>query len=95
MLAGKPLTRRGFGACETSARIAFLPDMGTAAASRLQFGAFELDLATGNVLWGPVVISNDGYAASLAYDTAAVIRAIYENHVFPNPDWLAAKYSEP
>src|SRR6266850_1878921 len=47
MLAGKPLTRLGFGAPDVGGRIAFPPDMSTAApASRLHFGAFELDLAT-------------------------------------------------
>ena len=38
---------------------------------------YALDLATGNVLWGPVVISNDGYAASLAYDTAAGVGRVF------------------
>jgi predicted phosphodiesterase len=28
----------------------------------------------------------------VAYDTEAVIRAVYESHMFPNPEWLIAKF---
>lgn len=37
----------------------------------------------------------DGHDLALhrvAYDTDAVIRAIFAHHVFPNPEWLVAKF---
>jgi predicted phosphodiesterase len=38
-----------------------------------------------------------GYRLSLhrvAYDTEAVIRAIYAHHMYPNPEWLASKFAQ-
>jgi hypothetical protein len=30
----------------------------------------------------------------VAYDTEAVIRAIYAHHMYPNSEWLAAKFAQ-
>jgi predicted phosphodiesterase len=61
-------------------------------------GSVSLPPADRRASYARLDADGDGYRLSLrgvAYDTAAVIRAIYENHVFPNPDWLAAIFAEP